>query len=394
MENVKKKPKNRIGLFFVITAMFWFTNYAYMPTFTPYLKSENIGYAMIGAIGGAYGLAQLILRVPIGIASDRFGKRKIFIIAGVFFGTLSSFLMFFTNNPTLIWILRFTSGISASMWVVYTVLFSSYFAEGKTASRISILSIANTGGILIAKMTGSMIVEAFGYQSAFLLSGSVGVIAVIMSFFVKENVPEMEEKPRITELLSVFKNRNLLVLSILAVFSQMAMFATINTFTPEVAAKLGADSLQLGFLATLSSIPGLFVSMILGWLFSKKINFRFLVSFSMLLGAVGSVMTAYANNINMVYAASVVACFGFGICMTSLMSFCTITVDPKYRSVAMGAYQAIYSIGMFLGPVVVGVVADILGMRAGILSAAFLSLVGMGLALVLLRRNSGGAGMR
>ena len=390
MEKTQKKPQNRIGLFFVVTAMFWFTNYAYMPTFTPYLKSENIGYAMIGAIGGAYGLAQLILRIPIGIASDRFGKRKIFIIAGVCFGTLSSFLLFFAKDPTVIWLLRFTSGISASMWVVYTVLFSSYFAEGKTASRISILSIANTGGILIAKLSGSMIVEAFGYPSAFLLSGTVGIIAIVMSFFVKENVPEMKEKPRIAELLSVFKNRNLLVMSILAVFSQMAMFATINTFTPEVAAKLGADSLQLGFLATLSSLPGLFVSMILGWLFAKKINFRFLVSFSMLLGAAGSIMTAFAGSINMVYAASVVACFGFGICMTSLMSFCTMTVDPKYRSVAMGAYQAIYSIGMFLGPVVVGIVADIFDMRAGILSAALLSLIGMMLAFVLLKRTHSG----
>lgn len=390
MEKTQKKPQNRVGLFFVVTAMFWFTNYAYMPTFTPYLKSENIGYAMIGAIGGAYGLAQLILRIPIGIASDRFGKRKIFIIAGVCFGTLSSFLLFFTKDPTLIWLLRFTSGISASMWVVYTVLFSSYFAEGKTASRISILSIANTGGILIAKLSGSMIVETFGYPSAFLLSGAVGIAAIIMSLFVKENVPEMKEKPRIAELLSVFKNRNLLVMSILAVFSQMAMFATINTFTPEVAAKLGADSLQLGFLATLSSLPGLFVSMILGWLFAKKINFRFLVSFSMLLGAAGSVMTAFAGSLNMVYAASVVACFGFGICMTSLMSFCTMTVDPKYRSVAMGAYQAIYSIGMFLGPVVVGIVADIFDMRTGILSAALLSLIGMVLAFVLLKRTHSG----
>ena len=379
------QKSSRTGLFFIVTAMFWFSNYAYIPTFTPYLKSEGISYAMIGTIGGAYGLAQLVLRVPIGIASDRLGKRKIFIILGTVLGTVSSLLLFTTTNPVMIWMFRFLSGASASMWVVYTVLFSSYFEDGKAASRISLLGIANTGGMLLAKMTGSLAAESYGYRSAFLLSAAVGAAAVVLSLFVKENVPKSQEKPSIKELLSVVKNRNLIVMSVLAIFSQMAMFATINTFTPEAAAELGADSLQQGFLSTLSSIPALFAAMLLGWLFAKKVNLRFLVSFSMLLGAAGSVITAFAGSLAMVYIGSVVAGLGFGLTMNSLMSHCTLTVDPRYRSVAMGFYQAIYSIGMFLGPMIVGAVAELSGIQEGILFAAALSLAGMLLSVWLLR---------
>ena len=387
---MNRKSGYRTGLFFVVTAMFWFSNYAYIPTFTPYLKAEGISYAMIGTIGGAYGLAQLVLRVPIGIASDRLGKRKIFIILGTALGTLSSLLLFTTTSPVLIWLFRFLSGSSSSMWVVYTVLFSGYFEDGKAASRISLLGIANTGGMLLAKMTGSLMAEGFGYKSAFLLSAAVGAIGIILSIFVKENVPAAREKPGIRELLFAVKNRNLLVMSVLAIFSQMAMFATINTFTPEAAAELGADSLQQGFLSTLSSIPALFAAMLLGWLFSKKVNLRFLVSLSLLLGAVGSAMTAFASSLAMIYISVVIASLGFGMAMNSFMSHCTLTVDPRYRSVAMGFYQAIYSIGMFLGPVIVGAVAELSGIKEGILFAAGLSFLGMLLSIWLLRSNRRG----
>ena len=46
------------------------------------------------------------------------------------------------------------------------------------------------------------------------------------------------------------------------------------------------------------------------------------------------------------------------------------------RSTAMGCYQAIYGIGMFVGPILVGRCADLFGMKSGyFLVAAILLLI-------------------
>lgn len=378
----QRKPRG--VLFFIVTACFWFANYAYMPTFTPYLSKIGIGYAAIGTISGAYGLAQLLIRLPLGIVSDRIGKRKIFVIAGAFFAMASSFLLAVTTAAWAIWLWRFVSGMAASCWVVYTVLFASYYEDEKTASRISLLSLANTGGILVAKMSGSIAVQYFGEKAAFVLSGAVGLLGLVLSLFVTENVPAAPSRSSTGALMQGIKNRNLVVMSFLALLLQMSMFATINTFTPEVAAKLGADSVQLGILATLSSIPGIFVSMLLGWLFARRVNFKRLIAVAFALSTAGCVVTAYGSRVETVYVGGLLAGFGFGICMTALLSNCTLTVAPEFRSIAMGFYQGVYSIGMFIGPVIVGVFVDRFSLQAGILAAGGIGVLGMVLALVLL----------
>lgn len=387
MPGEKLAARPRAGLFFAVTALFWFSNYAYMPTMTPYLKALDISYAMIGSIGGAYGLGQLLLRIPLGIASDRLRKRKLFVVLGVTVGALSGLLLYFTQNPVLIWTLRFFAGFSASAWVVYTVLFASYFSGEKLASRVSFLGFANTLGVMTANLTGSIVANNFGYRASFLLSAGVGAVGIILSLFVTENVPEQKEPPSIRALLGVVHDKNLVILSVLAIFSQMAMFSTSTTFTPEVASRLGAQSVQLGILSTLNTLPGLVASIILGWLFARKVNFRALITLSFLCGGTGIVFTAFAQSLWMVYAASMLAGLGFGFCFTALMSYCTITIPPEKRSVAMGFFQAVYSIGMFMGPMLVGMFSDRLGLTGGILSAAVFAGIGAVLSLLLLGRR-------
>ena len=40
-------------------------------------------------------------------------------------------------------------------------------------------------------------------------------------------------------------------------------------------------------------------------------------------------------------------------------------IPGDQRSTAMGCYQAIYGIGMFLGPVIVGRIGDVYGLKIG-----------------------------
>ena len=49
--------------------------YTYVPVLSPYLESKSYTFSVIGIILGSYGFMQILIRLPLGIYSDKLGKR-------------------------------------------------------------------------------------------------------------------------------------------------------------------------------------------------------------------------------------------------------------------------------------------------------------------------------
>jgi MFS family permease len=80
--------RNRF-LFLVLSFIFWFSNFIYIPILSPYLEMIGGDYTFIGMVLGSYGLMQFLFRLPFGILSDLIKVRKPFIIFGMAVSTLS-----------------------------------------------------------------------------------------------------------------------------------------------------------------------------------------------------------------------------------------------------------------------------------------------------------------
>ena len=263
----------------LMVMFYWFSVFTYLPTFTPYLTSIGISYSFIGLISSAYGITQMLLRIPLGIASDRLRRRRIFINLGILVGLSSSIGLYFTENQTAIFIMRALSGVAASTWVIMTVLFSSYFTREKAASRMSQLSLINSAGQVVAMLLGSALTTYFGYKAPFLLSIFVASIAFILSLFIKENVPPATTAPpSIRATMQVGKNRNLMVMSALAAILQVIIAGATNTFLPEIARNLGASNETLGLLSSISTIPRMVSALVCATLLAKEVNERSLIA--------------------------------------------------------------------------------------------------------------------
>jgi MFS family permease len=60
------------------------------------------------------------------------------------------------------------------------------------------------------------------------------------------------------------------------------------------------------------------------------------------------------------------------------------TVSQEKRATAMGFFQAIYSLGMFGGPIIAGIISDVSGLTGGFVSTGVIGLLGSWCALKLL----------
>lgn len=371
-----ESKNNRTGLFCIVTSFYWFSLYTYAPTLSTYSQSLGATNTMIGLIVGSYGLAQLILRVPTGIMSDILNRRKIFILLGIAVSLISSIFFIFFKNVGMVLVSRTLSGVAATTWVTFTVLFSSYYKGSDAPKAIGIINSYNSIGQLAAMLTGSFAAQYFGQQGAFIAASVGALIALVLGFGITEN-RQIDKKPlKPADLLAVSKDVNLILVSTLAIFSQFLNFATVFGFTPIVAKGMGASNFQIGMLAVVSTIPRIIASYMIGSFFLKYLGEKKSLVTGFILTAGACMVIPFISDIYVLYVSQMAGGFGQGVLLPMLMGLSIKNVAAEKRATAMGFFQAIYSLGMFLGPMLVGVFTDTLGITAGFLITGMVGVIG------------------
>lgn len=379
-----RKSNYRIPLFCIVTSLYWFSMYTYVPNLSTYAESLGATHKMVGLILGSYGFTQMLLRIPLGIFSDRINKRKIFINLGILTSLLSALAMGILKSPVCLLIFRGMSGVAAATWVTFTVLFSSYFPENDASKAIGYINSFNSLGQMIAMLLGGIIAQYLGSQSPFFLAFAGGTLALILSFRIVEQ--KIDRKPvKISTLVSVGKDKNLLVVSGLGILIQLLTFATVFGFTPIVAETIGASKFELGLLSTLSTLPVIFASAMSGSIFAKRFGEKKTLINSFLITSFSCIVIPFINDLTLLYLSQIIGGFGRGLVMSLLMGLSIKTVEPDRRATAMGFFQAIYGIGMSIGPVLVGFLSDTVGLNWGFWTTGGLGIVGALLSLLLIK---------
>ncbi|MGI6576952.1 MAG: MFS transporter [Eubacteriales bacterium] len=369
------KEKIRRTIFLITTALFWFSLYAYIPMFPGYVESSGVSHSMVGLIIGSYGFSQMIIRIPLGIASDRLNKRKFFIILGIFCCFLSGLGLWLFDSAYSMLVFRSLAGVAVSSWVAFSVLFSSYYRSEEATKATGYLLSANNFGQVIAMFAGGSMAQALGVKSAFLLAAAVAVLALVSGMFISEN-KAIEKKPlSFAELISVGKSGNLVVVSCLAILLQFVTFSTVYGFTPIVAESLGASSVELGLLSAMSILPGIPAGALSGSFFSRKFGDRRTLFAGFIVSALSSLVIPFINSVPVLIMTQTIGGFGRGVTFPLLMGLSIKNVEENKRGSAMGFFQAIYGLGMFTGPIVVGFISDIASLNIGFYFTAFISIV-------------------
>jgi MFS family permease len=99
------------------------------------------------------------------------------------------------------------------------------------------------------------------------------------------------------------------------------------------------------------------------WLISK-IGIRK----SMIIGSscmiLSLVLVSYIENLSIIAGLQFISGFGRGILYTITITLILFNFEDNSRGLAMGAYQAYYALGMFLGPAISGIVVNSFGINA------------------------------
>lgn len=346
----KKTSRN---LLCIAIIFFWASEYCHTPYFAPYLQSLGFGANLIGFMTGVYGFTQIFARIPIGMVTDAFSCYKKTILFGCIATTISSFFLMFATSFVTIIICRILAGLAASTWLAFSVLYNAYFKDDESVRAMTNVNAFSNGGKLLAFFLGILTASFFGYKIPLLCSFLTGLVAIVAVILLKP-ISIQRESFSFSHAAKVIKNPIVIFSSILAIMMQFYMQATVFSFTSSRARECGASSFLIGAISLTFTIIQVLAAPYIGkkFLIKNEKGKSLFIGYSLL--GIASLLIALIKEPIFYLISSLLAGFGNLIINGLLMAIVVSCVSEEKRSTAMGTYQAIYGIGMSLGPVVLG----------------------------------------
>ena len=356
---------------------FWLSLYYYVPTLPNYARELGAPLTIVGTMLSAYGVVQLLFRIPTGVASDWWGRRKPVFIGGLVASLAGALAFAYAPNPWALVGARALTGLAACAWVGITVMYAGYFPTNQSTRAIGWLNLTNAAGQVIATWSGGQLAEAYGPIAPFIASAVTAAIGLGIVALCPEPV-RARSAPTIGSMSAarLWKTATapaLIGVSLLSAIQNYATFSTVFGFTPVYAKELGATSSDLGTLTALSLVPFAIAQPLTAG-FNARFGSRMVVVVGLLTIGLTAIATPFCTTMVTLLAVQVVAGFGRGVTGTTLMGLSIRHVSSEERATAMGVYQAVYAIGMFLGPLVGGAVGEAAGLGAIFVSTGALQL--------------------
>ena len=330
---------------------------------------------MIGLAMGIYGLTQGVLQIPYGLASDRFGRKRV-IVLGLLIFAAGSLLAACADSLMGLLVGRALQGAGAISAAVTALL------ADLTRDQVRTKAMALVGASIGLMFAVSLVLSPFlagyvGLSGLFLITASLAVVGAGVVIWVVPAEPLIHTDPQRGGLLLVLKNVALLRLN-LGVFVlhavQLAMWVSIPAFL--VSAGLPKDQhWQIYLPAVLGSfvlMGGLFTLERRGYLravFLSAIGLIAVVQLVLLWLTSGSPSVAQMGWILFAFFC------GFNVLEATQPSLVSRLAPLTSRGAAMGVYNTLQSLGFFAGGLMGGRVVKSYGSQGLFLACAVLMLI-------------------
>ena len=184
---IKEIFKNPSIIYIIVgTFFFWVSLYLYVPILPNHSQSLGASATMIGYIVAAYAIGQMILRIPLGIAVDKWGTKP-FAIITMLCSALGSLGLAIASDPIQLFFARSVTGIAGAGWVAISLLFASQFENKLMHYASSFMMGINGIAITISTLISGRLADYFGDTTPFIGSLIVSILGMIVFFVSKEN---------------------------------------------------------------------------------------------------------------------------------------------------------------------------------------------------------------
>jgi len=360
------------------------------PILPLYTKTFAASGTSIGIVFGAFSLSRALLGPLLGRVSDRIGRKRMLIFGLASYAVVSILYVIASN----LWQLGFFRLLQGAASVMITPIAQAYVGDitpcGKEGRYMNLFQSAMFLGMAVGPLLGGELSKLWSYEMAFYAMGVLSLVGLVL---IMATVPaddakskhHREPKGDVVPLREVMKDDAVQAICIY-VSTRGFWRQGFNTFYPlYAAATSGLGEGSAGIILSVYMLGGGLLQIPFGFLADRYPQFPQII--------IGSTLAPLLLLlIPFVHCVWGVALIMFVIGGLSALSRASITaIRTKLgRTHGMGTMTGLqggtFAVGQMIGPVMCGVVADLVGLRAVFPFGSAIGLIGTGFVISRFRR--------
>lgn len=354
-----------LGLFMILPVLSLFAQ-----------QLEGSTPALIGLAMSIYGLPQVLLQIPFGLLSDRFGRKKVIVFGLVLF-FIGSIIAALSSSIYGVLTGRAFQGAGAISAAVMALVADLTQEVHRTKAMATIgISIGLSFGVGI--VVGPIVSGFGGVQAVFALTAVLTLLAILTILYVVPN-PQKSKRHKDAEfvpsqMLDALKDSELLRLDygiFILHMILMAIFVVVPTQMRATGLPVGNE--WMVYLPVFVVSMGLAVPFIIIAEKKRKMKPVFIGAIAVILLAELGLSQSQHSLWGTIACLGVFFC-GFNLLEATLPSLVSKTAPGDLKGTAMGAYSSCQFMGLFIGGLVGGWFKGVYGETAVFLFCALAAL--------------------
>jgi len=366
---------------FIFLLLVSVVNFSAFSMVTPLMPGFSISMgatlSAAGIITGMFSVVALVGRPFSGVIGDKLNKKHALIVSLTLNGFIT-LLYGFAPSIGLLIVIRAAHGLAFSVSsTVALALGADYIPKERMGEGVGFLGMGHIIGVAIGPNMGIILVERFSYQLSFLVSGSVIMAAGLSVLALQYNIAKTGAVNKGNSLKATLRPKNLIAVELLPNAAFVAIFMLGNGLATSFLVMIGDERGigGIGLYFAVNAVIVLITRPLMGRMTDRK-GVAFAIVPGYLLSAAAMLLIGSGHHLFIMLLAAVLFASGAGSAMPAIQADCLRRLDRTRSTVATGTYMIGLDIGMTVGPMLGGVIADAHGFRATFTSAAVLMLVG------------------
>lgn len=348
-----------------------------VPVLPLYLASLGVPFWWIGLVLAAEAIGMLVADLPAGALLRRMNRRSS-MMWGLILLAVTAFASALATTAWLLFILRWVAGLGWALWGISRHAFVTQTVPLQQRGRaIAAYGGTQRVGSLIGPAVGGVVAVSFGFAAPFVIYG----VAAVATMLVVWGLPDGAERSVDTHAghgrsrdawrLIAALGPKLLASAGAGVLMAQAVRAGRRVVIPLYGATvLGLDAQQVGFIVSLAALVDLAFFPVSGWLMDRFGRKAAIVP-SFALQTLGMLLVPISASFVGLLGAALLIGFGNGIGSGTMMTVGADLAPQGATGEFLGAWRLVGDGGAMGSPVLVGALADGLGLAGATVVVAF-----------------------
>ena len=347
-----------------------------IPFLPIYAKTLGATAITIGVFFASFPLAQILFMPLISRWSDHHG-RKWFIASGLLLSSILS--LWYIYAPTIGYLIvgRFLQGGLMALVIPIATAYVGDLAPPEQRGRyMGIFNLFLTSSFGMGPLAGGWISDQYGMAASFYWMGGLTVLAFIaVALFLPDSHGHAHTVAQSTSYRALLQRPKVRGLALYRMVNSIQMGLWFS-FLPLLAAEvLQLSKSQIGTIIATHMLVSSLIQVPAGrW--ADRMSRRLLVSLGGYLGSLAFLTVCYANGFaHLLLIGTLTGAFG-AVAMPALTAIAADEGQHSGMGAVMGVLNMAMSVGMMLGPVSAGMLAEFFGLRFLFVFGAVVGVIG------------------